>query len=46
MGSTVVLIARGINTISVTAMMITLRNGVEETPGVVVPLTGLTLVCD
>jgi len=28
-------------------MMITpLRNGVEETPGVVVPLSGLTLVCD
>jgi hypothetical protein len=32
---------------NVTAMMITpLRNGLEETPGAVVPLWGLTLVCD
>jgi len=32
---------------AVTAMMnMPVRNGVEETPGVVVPLLGLTLACD
>ena len=35
------------NEMGVTAMMIMpLRNGLEETPGVVVPLSGLTRVCD